>query len=224
PYINKLYKKNPHATSIYAESHPSLPNYIAMTSGSTQGITDDLPPASHRLGGPSLFGQMRKGWRSLEESMPSRCDLTSSGKYAVKHNPAAYYTKIRKRCRKRDVRLTNPPNISARFTFVTPNLCNDMHSCATSVGDTWLSNWLPKVLKTRKYRSGSTAIFLTWDEGSGSQPIATLVISPYTPPGTVSSVRLNHYSMLRTTEAMLGRKRFLGQAATARGMRRAFHL
>ncbi len=224
PYINNLAHKCGLATRFYAEAHPSLPNYIAMTSGSTHGITDDAPPASHRLGSRSLFGQMKKNWRSLEQSMPSRCDLVSSGKYAVKHNPAAYYTRIRSRCRRRDVRLSNPPDISARFTFVTPNLCNDMHSCSTSVGDTWLSNWLPKVLKTRQYRSGSTAIFLTWDEGSGSQPIATLVISPYTPAGTTSARRLNHYSMLRTTEAMLGRKRFLGRAATARGMRGAFHL
>jgi hypothetical protein len=222
PYINKLAHKCGLATRFYAETHPSLPNYLAMTSGSTHGINDDSGPSSHPLKSRSIFSQLGKHWRALQQSMPSRCQLTSVGKYAVKHNPAAYYTRIRRQCRRKDVALSR--NLGARFTFVTPNLCFDMHSCSVSTGDNWLSKWMPRVLKSRRYRAGSMAIFVTFDEGSSDQRIATLVISPYTPAGAVAKRRLSHYSMLRTTERMLGRKRLLGHARTAHGMRHPFHL
>jgi len=76
---------------------PRCRNYVAATSGSTQGITDDNPPSSHPLGVASIFGQVQS--KSYEESMPSNCALTTSGNYAVKHNPEAYYTAIRTDCK-----------------------------------------------------------------------------------------------------------------------------
>jgi phosphatidylinositol-3-phosphatase len=69
-------------------------------------------------------------------------------------------------------------------------------------------------------------VFITWDEddSSAGNHIATLVASPTTKPGTVSSTSFTHYSMLRTTEEMLGLTTFLGNAATAPSMRSAFNL
>jgi phosphatidylinositol-3-phosphatase len=232
PYINSVAQQCGVATNFYAESSPSLPNYIAMTSGSTQGISDDDDPSSHRLAVPSIFSQLGGNWRALEESMPSRCRLSDAGLYGVRHNPAAYYTRIRRQCVRRDVRLTYPLNLSAKFTFVTPNGCDDMHSCPTAPegetakqlrnGDTWLSTFLPRVLATPQYRSGSTAVFLTWDEDGGHIP--TLVIAPSVTPGTTSSDAFTHYSLLRTTEQMLGIRTYLGRASSARSMRGPFHI
>jgi hypothetical protein len=158
--------------------------------------------------------------------MPSNCDLSSSGSYAVKHNPAAYYTNIRTECASLDVPLADPPDVSAKFTFVTPNLCNDMHDCSVATGDAWLSTWLPKILSSAAYTAGSTAIFVTWDEddSTGGQHIPTIVISPYTARGTTSSTTYNHYAMLRTTEQLLGVPTYLGNAASAPSMRAAFGL
>jgi hypothetical protein len=234
PYINGIARQCGLATQFFAEAHPSLPNYIAMTSGSTQGITDDSDPSAHPLSVPSIFSQLGSGWRSLEESMPSNCDLFNSGLYAVRHNPAAYYINIRTQCAIQDVPLTDPPNLSARFTFITPNLCNDMHSCPTAStidaevknGDAWLATWLPKIFASPEYRSGSTAVFLTWDEDdfNDAQHIPTLVMSPSVRSGTSSSATFNHYSLLRTTEEMLGLGAFLGNAASAASMRAAFGL
>jgi hypothetical protein len=230
PYINRLAKACGVATNFYAESSPSLPNYIAMTSGSTQGITDDEGPSAHRLRVPSIFSQLEGDWRALQESMPARCAHSDSGVYAVRHNPAVYYTNISRQCVNRDIPLSYPLNLSARFTFVTPNICNDMHACPTAAdrttqirkGDTWLSRFLPKIFASRQYRSGSTAVFLTWDEDHGGH-IPTLVIAPSTSPGTTSNTKFNHYSLLRTTEQMLGIKTYLGSASSARSMRSAFH-
>ena len=224
PYTNTLASQCGVASNFFAETHPSLPNYIAMTSGSTQGITDDAAPSSHPLAVPSIFSQVAS-WRSLQESMPSNCALNDSYPYAVKHNPAAYYTGIRTACASFDVPLASTPDISAAYTFVTPNLCNDMHDCSVSTGDSWLSTFLPKILGSTAYTSGSTAIFITWDEddSSASNQIATLVIAPSVPVGTRVATTFNHYSMLRTTEELLGLNTYLGGAATATSMRSPFH-
>jgi phosphatidylinositol-3-phosphatase len=227
PYLNKLAAQCGVASNFHAETHPSLPNYIAMTSGSTQGITDDNGPSSHPLGLPSIFSQLDSGgWRSLEESMPSNCYLTNSNPYAVRHNPAAYYTSVRTACNTYDVPLGTTPDISARFTFVTPNLCNDMHDCSVQTGDTWLWTFLPKIFGSSQYKAGNTVVFITWDEddSSAGNHIATLVASPTTRPGTVSSTSFTHYSMLRTTEEILGLSPLLGGAASAPSMRTAFNL
>ena len=234
PYINSVANKCGLATNFYAEAHPSLPNYIAMTSGSTQGITDDSGPSSHPLSVPSIFSQLGAGWKSLQEDMPSNCYLSNSGNYAVRHNPAVYYTNIRQQCKNQNARLTYPLRLGARFTFVTPNLCNDMHSCPsqsdaateTKTGDTWLSTFLPKLLSSSQYTAGNTVIFITWDEDDyhSSQHIPTIVIAPTVRRGTRSRARFNHYSMLRTTEELLGLRRRLGDAASAASMRLAFGL
>ncbi len=226
PYINSLASACGLATNFSAESHPSLPNYIAMTSGSTQGISDDGPPSKHPLSVPSIFSQLGSGWRALEESMPSSCDLTDAPPYSVHHNPAVYYTDVSGQCAAQDVPLGSTPNISARFTFVTPNTCDDMHDCSVASGDSWLSSFLPKILGTSAYASGRTAVFLTWDEGSKrlGNHVATIVIAPSVVPGTQSGTSFSHYSMLRTTEELLGITSYLGSAAGATSMRSAFHL
>jgi hypothetical protein len=226
PYENQLAAQCGSASRMFAETHPSLPNYIAMTSGSPQGITDDNDPSSHPLAVPSIFSLTAGTWRALEESMPSNCLLTSSGQYAVRHNPAAYYTNIRTECASLDVPLAATPDLSARFTFITPNLCNDTHDCSVATGDGWLAGELPKIFASAQYQAGRTAVFLTWDEddSSMSNQIPTLVMAPSVTPGTASATTFDHYSMLRTTEELLGLSPLLGNAASATSMRGAFGL
>jgi phosphatidylinositol-3-phosphatase len=220
PYINSLAKTYGNATQMFAESHPSLPNYIAMTSGGTQGITDDNGPSAHPLSVPSIFSQLGTGARSLEESMPSNCDKSSSGNYAVRHNPEAYYTNLNGACSTNDVPLGSTPNISAKFTFITPNLCDDGHDCSTAHADDWLGSWLGRIVASPSYDAGATAVFVTWDEGldGSSNRVATVVIAPSVTPGTRDATHLTHYSLLRTAELLLGLP-LLGHAKTAHGMR-----
>jgi phosphatidylinositol-3-phosphatase len=225
PYVNSLSVRCGLATNYKAPTHPSLPNYLAMTSGSTHGITDDLPPSAHPLAGASIFSQLGGGWRALQQSMPYNCDLLNTHVYAVKHNPAAYFTNVRAVCKTQNVVLGATPDTSARFTFVTPNLCSDTHDCSIATGDKWLSSFIPKILNSSRYGNGKTTIVLTWDEDdhSSANRVATVVVAPTVPPGTRSSIAFTHYSLLRSTEGMLGLPR-LNNAATASSMRRAFHL
>jgi phosphatidylinositol-3-phosphatase len=214
------------ATDFTAEAHPSLPNYIAMTSGGTQGISDDSGPSSHPLNVPNVFQQLGTGWRALEEAMPSNCATSDSGNYAVRHDPAAYYTNLGGACQSQDVPLSDPPDISARFTFVTPSLCHDMHSNScpgnndvVKQGDDWLAQWLPKFESRPEYASGHTVIFITFDENSysGVNHVATIVVGPSTPRGYQNASPYSHYSMLLTTEQLLGLPP-IGQAAAAAPM------
>ncbi len=233
PYENSLAKQCGLASNYFAITHPSLPNYLAATGGSTFGVTDDNEPAAHPIAAPSLFSQLTAAglsWRSYDESMPANCALTSKDPYAVKHNPAAYYTSIRMTCATSDIPLEGnlTHDIAAgalpSFSFITPNMCDDTHNCSVATGDKWLSTWIGAITAGPNYRSGDTLIVLTWDEGTGSSNlIPTIVIAPSVKPATVANARLDHYGLLRGTEDLLGLGH-LGAASTAPSFVAAFGL
>jgi len=225
PYLNHLESACGLATNYYAVAHPSLPNYIALTSGSTQGITDDGEPSAHPLSVASIFSQLGSDWRSLVESMPSPCDQVTSGTYAARHNPAVYYRTISATCQTNDVPLTLPLDLGARFTFIVPNICDDMHSCPVSTGDTWLSDMVPAILASAGYQARRTVVFITFDENDSqaANRVPTLVIAPSVPRGERVNESFTHYSLLRTTESLLHLS-LLGAARSAHSMISAFHL
>ncbi|MGZ6710006.1 MAG: alkaline phosphatase family protein [Solirubrobacteraceae bacterium] len=219
PYINRLAHRYGLAANYSAISHPSLPNYIALTSGSDQGISDDSGPSSHRLNVPSIFSQLPGGAsRSLEQGMPSTCAKGDSGEYAVRHNPETYYTNLSRECSRYDVPSGARPDLSARFTFVTPNLINDMHDGSVGDGDRFLQSYVPALMATPQYRSGNTVIFITWDENEGTSGnrVPLIVISPFTHAAR-DGTRYSPYSLLRTTETLLGLP-LLANAKSARSM------
>lgn len=225
PYFNQLISRCALATNYDAAAHPSLPNYIALTSGSTQGISDDGEPSTHPLGSPSIFSELGSNWRALVESMPAPCDHVTSGQYAARHNPAVYYTRIAASCRRNDIALKLPLNLSAKFTMIVPNVCNDMHSCPVAVGDAWLKRMVPLILASSQYQSSSLVLFITFDENDSmaSNQVPTLVVAPSTHRGARVSTKFTHYSLLRTTETLL-HVRLLGAARTATSMLNSFHL
>jgi hypothetical protein len=225
PYFNELASRCGLATHDYAISHPSLPNYVALTSGSTQGISDDGEPSTHPLGVASIFSELGTNWRALVESMPSPCDRVTSGSYAARHNPAVYYTSIASSCRRQDVALTLPLNLGAGFTMIVPNICDDMHSCPVATGDAWLRRIVPLILASPQYQSRTLVLFITYDENDSmaSNQIPTLVIAPSTPRGERAGLRLTHYSLLKTTETLL-HVAPLGGARGAPSMIGPFHL
>ena len=236
PYASSLAHQCGTVTRYSTVGSPSLPNYVGATSGSTQGITDDAAPSAHPVATDNLFRQVRAAGgteRSYEESMPGPCALASSGRYAVKHNPAAYYVgpTDRQACVADNLPLGGAQGGALAadlasgslpsFSFVTPDLCNDSHDCSVGTGDAWLQQWLPRIFASPAYKSGRTAIFVVWDEYT---PVPNIVISPTTAPGSVSAVAVDHYSLLRTTEEMLGIPSHLGRAGAAPSLRAAFHL
>ncbi|WP_034609773.1 alkaline phosphatase family protein [Cellulomonas sp. URHD0024] len=214
PYLNRVATMCGRADDYHGITHPSLPNYLAATSGSTHDVRNDAGPAVHPIAGPSLFSQVAEAgleWRSYQEAIPAPCAQDSAGPYAVKHNPAAYYTELRSDCARWDVGLDAlTADLAAgslpAFAFVTPDMCNDTHDCSVATGDTWLSDVLPTILRSRSYTDGTTAVFVTYDEDDSAHDnvVPFVAIAPSVPAGSVFPGRTDHYTLLRTTETMLG--------------------
>ena len=245
PYINSLASQCGLATNYHNISHPSLPNYVGATSGlalsSLKPFTRDCNPSRKcSTSSASIFGQ-GETWKAYEESMPSNCDPANSGEYAVRHNPPPYYTTLTN-CSTNDVPYTQlatdlANNSLPAFSFVTPNLIDDMHDGTIAQGDSWLSSNLPTIFNSSEYQSGTTAVFLVWDEGTGGSSgedcatnttdqschVVAIVASPSTAAGSTSATLFNHYSLLGTAEQVLGLPA-LGLAASNPTMTSAFNL
>jgi len=213
PYLNSLIDKYGLATQYYGVTHPSEPNYLALFSGSTHGITDD---GRHDIAAPNLVDELSakgKSWKVFAENVPLNCYTGSSanggedgsGTYVRKHEPAISFTDISHNA-SRCARITDLTHFSpsaASFELIVPNLCHDMHDCSTATGDAFLKGIVPTILSSNAWQQGGV-LFITWDEGTtsthGGGHVATLVISKQTPAGYRSSTFHNHYSLLHTIE------------------------
>ena len=227
PYINSLARQYALATGMYATTHPSLPNYLALTGGSTFGMASDCTDCS--VGATSIVDQLDRAhlsWRAYMEDLPRQCFTgASAGDYAKRHDPFTYYTRIatnRRRCANivpltelsADERSGTLPD----FLWITPNLCHDMHDCSVATGDRFLAGLVPPLLG----RLGPGGLlFLTWDEGSTDASccrlasgghIAAIVAGPGARPGARMGLPTDQYSVLQTIEDVLGLGRLQGAA------------
>ncbi|GAA4576737.1 alkaline phosphatase family protein [Planotetraspora kaengkrachanensis] len=221
PYINSLKNGGANLTQFYAETHPSQPNYYAMFSGSTQGVTDDScvkPGFSSAKNLASETIAAGKTWASYNEGLPSQGSTVcsdSGGKYARKHNPWIGFSNVPTSTARTMTQFpTNYDNLP-KMSFVVPNLCNDMHDCSVGTGDTWLKNKLGAYATWAK--SNNSLLIVTTDEDnklSGNR-IATVVYGAHVIAGSSSSTTYNHYNLLRTLEDMVGSSTHAGNAASA---------
>jgi phosphatidylinositol-3-phosphatase len=227
PYINSLARTYALARSMYAISHPSLPNYLALTGGSTFGIDSDCTDCA--VGATSIVDQLAPAglsWRGYMEDLPHPCFTgAGAGDYAKKHDPFAYYTRIVRnpsRCA-RIVPLTQltadeRTNRLPRFVWITPNLCHDMHDCDVRTGDRFLSKLIPPLLSALGPRG---LLFITWDEGSSDDGccrlafgghIVTIAAGGLAERGARLDSPADHYSLLQTIEDLFGLRRLRGAA------------
>ena len=216
PFINELARRGALFTRSYAITHPSEPNYLALFSGSTQGVADDGCP--YRFTAPNLAADLIKAGRSFAgyaEDLPGAgSPACSAGAYARKHVPWADFSNV-------------PGSVSLPFTsfaatafarlpavsFVVPDLCHDMHDCSIATGDSWLRAHIGGYADWAM--SHHSLLILTWDEDDGSQDnqIVTIFAGQSVRPGSYAE-RITHYSVLATIEAAYALPRD-GQAATA---------
>src|SRR5437868_3389619 len=239
PYINGLANSYGLATQYYAVSHPSLPNYLALTAGSTFGINSDCTTCW--VNASNVADQIEasgRSWKAYMEGMPSACFVGDAYPYMQKHNPWIYYNDIRTnatRCAAHVVPFSqfgtdlsggSVPN----YVWITPNMCNDMHDCSIATGDSWLSQQVPGILNSSAFRNGGV-LFITWDEGSTSAGcctdaaggrVVTLVISPLGRTGFQSSTPETHYSLLRTIEDSWNLPRLGGASCTCTAQMREY--
>jgi hypothetical protein len=216
PAFNAFARRGAVLSGYRGVAHPSLPNYLALVSGSTHGVTTDC--TSCTVAAPNLAGALEaKGltWKAYAEGLP-RPGWTgpSAGRYAKKHVPFLYFRDVLRspKLRRNVVPLSQlSPRRLPDFALVVPNLCHDMHDCPVSVGDAWLGRFLPPLLRVPR-----TAVFVVFDEAySPGNGVPALALGPLVRPASHFRSPMTHYGLLRTIEDGLGLPR-LGRSARAR--------
>jgi hypothetical protein len=243
PYINQtLLPQASHAEQYFnpPRIHPSLPNYLWIEAGTNFAIADDHSPlVNHQTTTQHLVTLLKNApgggveWRAYEENISGRdCPLYDRYPYVVKHNPFVYFDDVANRkdadsayCVSHirpfeELAKDLATNSVARYNFITPNICDDMHdSCSplrnkVAQGDMWLAKYLPEILNSQAYRDGG-AVFITWDEAERADgPIGMIILSPLAKGnGYSNSVRYDHGALVRTLEEIFGVAPYLGNAA-----------
>lgn len=238
PYINNtLLPMASHAEQYFNPPgiHPSLPNYLWLEAGTNFGILDDNPPSSDHQSTTmhlvTLLTNAGISWKAYEENISgTACPLTDSGLYAVRHDPFVYFDDVTNNLNPNSANCiahVRPftelasdlaANTVARYNFITPNVCDDMHNkCKDNPieqGDSWLSQNVPTILGSQAYQTG--ALLITWDEAAkGDGPIGMIVLSPFGKGhGYQNSIHYTHGSTLRTIQEIFGVTPLLNDAAS----------
>jgi hypothetical protein len=217
PSIERLAAAYALATNYRAVSSPSLPNYLALTSGSTWGITDNQ---YHVLPADGLGAQLTAAalsWRAYMEGLTDAGCLRSPYPYALKHNPFAYYGGA---CPQNVVSLDaldadlagNTPS----FVWISPGLCHDGHDCPLTVAGPWLEGLVSRIVASAAWQQRGV-LFIVWDEGDGGSDIVALIIAAPDLASRRIDAAYDHYSLLATIEDLYGLPR-LGAAKDARAL------
>jgi hypothetical protein len=223
PTFNSYARRYANVTRYFGVTHPSLPNYLALVSGSTHGITSDC--TSCTASGKSLADTIEESgrtWKIYAEGLPSPGYLgPASGRYAKKHDPFAYFPSVADDPQQRarivpltglatDLRMGALPS----FSLVVPDLCHSMHDCSVRTGDTWLRRIVPPLLSLP-----DSVVFVVFDEGSsnlhGGGHTPALALGTAVRPKSRYTRVTGHYGLLRTIEQawglpLLGRSKAAG--------------
>jgi phosphatidylinositol-3-phosphatase len=211
PTFTALARRYASLTSYDAVGHPSLPNYLALVSGSTHGISSDCTECIVQARNlADTLAAAGKTWKTYAEDLPyPGFTGGSAGRYAKKHDPFLYFRDVVDSHARRN-RVVPLPQLArdlARqrlpdFSLVVPNLCNDMHDCSVATGDAWLKSHVTPLLSSPELRDG--VVFVVFDEGTsdtgGGGRIEALALGPTVQRGARFTKPTNHYGLLRTIE------------------------
>lgn len=212
PYINKLADGGAVFSNSFAVAHPSQPNYLALFSGSTQGVTSDHCPESFTKV-PNLGAELisaRLSFAGYSESMPSagytKCGSEVSLGYTRAHNPWVDFSNVPAASNKTFAKFPSDYSRLPTVSFVIPNLCHDMHYCSRDSGDNWVRHHLGSYASWAL--THNSLLIITWDEdgtvlghGGDNNRIPTIFYGAHVRHGTYSE-RTGHYGVLRTIEDM----------------------
>jgi hypothetical protein len=215
PTFNALARRYARVTDYEAVAHPSLPNYLALVSGSTQGISSDCTDCVVQARSlADTLAAARKTWKTYAEDLPyPGFTGGSADRYAKKHDPFLYFRNVVDSRARRDrvVPFTQLARDLAGhrlpdFSLVIPNLCDDMHDCSVATGDAWLRAHVVPLLHSPELRGG--VVFVVFDEGTsdagGGGRVEALALGPTVRRGSRFTRATNHYGLLRTIEDAWG--------------------
>ncbi len=215
PYINSLAAAGASFSQSFGITHPSEPNYLALFSGSTQGLTSDSCP--HTYSGANLGSELiakQLTFKGYSESMPSNGYTgCTSGSYARKHNPWVNFSNVPASSNLMYTSFPTSYSSLPTLSFVVPNLLDDMHDGTVAQGDSWLQQHIDGYVQWAK--ANNSLLILTWDEddSSSNNQIPTIFVGAQVKAGGYSET-INHYSVLRTMEDAYGLP-YAGASASA---------
>jgi len=258
PYINQLAQACGLATRYTTITHPAIANDVGALTGDTHGLVHNSCGTDCTTTAPSLLSQV-PSWRAYIGSMSGACRKLAGANYSRLSNPPTYVTPPG--CTKYDLPLGTPKqgplqrtlaqNSLPAFTLIVPDGCHDSgfdkhcggklkRSAFLARADLFLSGWIHAITGSPAYKSGSTVIFVTWNQGAPAKPLRVdctsrpaggtcqvplIVVAPYVKPGLQTPVRLTHYSLLGATEGLLGVPRLAHAAGpSGQALLRAFGL
>src|SRR6266550_5568836 len=238
PYFNSLINQFGLATQYYANTHPSIGNYLMMTTGQILTNDDSRTPLNFPVSGDNVVRELLaagKTWKAYAEDLPS-VGYTggNTGLYAVRHNPLAYMTDVQNSSVQVQNLVPFTPQFASdlaggtlpNYSFIVPNLCNDGHDCPISMADPWLRTNIDPLIKNPVFQQDGLLIIVCDESGSdntnGGGRIAWVVVGPKAKVGYQSTTLYQHQSTLRLTLEALGITQFPGAAATAPAMAEFF--
>ncbi|WP_432968336.1 alkaline phosphatase family protein [Dactylosporangium sp. CA-233914] len=216
PYISSLARQGANFVNAYGETHPSQPNYLALFSGSTQGVTDNKC-IRRTFDTPNLGRQLLDAgltFTGYAEALPSVGDAgCSSGTYVRRHNPWVDFASVPPGSNRPLTGLPSSWDRLPTVAFVVPDLCHDMHDCPKGDADAWLRHTLGSYVDWAETHNSLLILTFDEDDRTDGNHIPTVVVGAGVRPGDRTE-RIDHYTILRTIEDLYGLPP-LGAAAQA---------
>jgi phosphatidylinositol-3-phosphatase len=215
PYFNELAAGGASFTQSYAVTHPSQPNYVALFSGSTHGLTGDTCPHTFRADNEAHeLIQAGYTFSGYSEGLPhAGSAVCTKGRYARKHAPWANFPDIPKSAQQPFTSFPSDYSALPDVSWVIPDLCDDMHDCSIAHGDAWLQSQLSAYAEWAKTNNSLLIVTFDEDDRTAGNQIATIFYGAHIAPGDYDEP-ITHYSVLRTIEDLYGVKH-LGHARQA---------
>jgi hypothetical protein len=235
PYLNGLASKYALAKQYFANAHPSIPNYLMLTTGQMETLNDNF---SGTIGDDNVVRELvsvGKTWKTYQESIPSAGYLGGDAPpYVRRHNPFSLLSDVQNNPAQAanivpftqfatDLANNSLPN----FSFIVPDVNNDAHDGTLATADSWLQSNMAPLIASSTFQSGGLLVIL-FDEGElsdfnhGGGQVAAVIVSSNGKPNFQSQTLYQHQSTLRLVLEALGVKKFPGQAATAPEMAEFF--
>ena len=236
PYLNSLASKYGLAKQYFANAHPSIPNYLMLTTGEMETLDDSF---SGTIGDDNVVRELvsaGKTWKTYQESIPSAGYLGGDAPpYVRRHNPFSFLSDVQSNPAQAanivpftqfatDLAGNSLPN----FSFIVPDLNNDAHNGTLPAADSWLQSNIAPLIASSTFQNGGLLVII-FDEGElndsdhGGGQIPAVLVSSNSKPNFQSQTLYQHQSTLRLVLQALGVNKFPGQAAAAPEMAEFFN-